>query len=1638
MWQFPGYSIVEQIDATYRSVIFRARRQDAPGDTVIIKALRTEYQSPSDIARLKHEYGLIMGIDIQGIVKPLDVIVHENGLALVVEDFGVVTLKKIMTGGMRLERFLNLAICLSEILGQLHFSGITHRDIKPSNILLNQEQDILKLTDFGIAAEITRKNEEVYNPKVIEGTLAYMSPEQTGRMNCAVDYRTDLYSLGITFYEMLAGKVPFIAQDPLEIIYSHIARAPVALHELKPEVPEMISSIIMKLLAKTPEERYQNSFGLMADLKLCLEQLQRSGRIEAFELARHDISLKFNIPQVLVGREENLAVLFSAFERVSQGAVEIMLVKGEPGIGKSALINEISKPIVGKKGYFLSGKYDQLRRFVPYSSIIQAFQGLSRQLLSESSERIREWKEELLLALGPNGKIITDTIPEIGFIIGPQPDIPELAPEETQNRFDMVFKNFVKVFAGARHPLVLFLDDLQWADSASLRLIEAIATDKSLKHFLLIGAYRDNEVADYHILSLAMERIAKTGLPMSTLTLGALREDDINRLIANFFRCESGASAPLAALIHAKTLGNPFFINQFLKTLYEENHLVLDADLGWTWDVEVIRQLKVTDNVVTLMAEKIARLPKEDQELIQVCACVGNRFEVETLAAAMDRPIESILNTMDKLIQQGLINYGHGLYRFHHDRIHEATYSLIPPPERQRLHYRIAGRLLETTAPEKLSAMIFYIADQFNQAAVLIENRSRKLAVAQLNLKAGLKAKDATAYAAAANYLKAGMELLSDLAWSEDYELIYALCLERMECEYLSRNFEESEKLFHLITSNARNKIDRAKACHGMIVLYTNIGKLNEAIDLGIESLKFFNVHLSRTTGKLTVLKELIRIKLALRKIGIQNILNLPMMKDEDIIWTTELAGSIGMPAYISNPNLFAATVLKNLNLSLKHRSLIHVSGFGFMALASILGSGLGDYRSAHTIGEMALRLNEKMGEKRYACKVNFLFSFMILHWKNHLRECIPFFQKAYQEGLDIGDRLYCGHSINALTHCRIIMGDNIDDVLTDYSRYKDFITGIKDPFISNMYKIFTLFCLNLKGTTDNPLNLKSDDFDIDEQIEMMRKSGNLMDVFIMLMSKERSSYLFGQFEEAYQIGNEMDTLLKVPTGAYHLPEHYFYRCLSLLAVYPDKPPAEQRAILRILKQRLKKMKRWAELCPANYQPKYLLVMAEAMHATPDRIETLKLYDQAVKSSREHAYTSVEALANERAALCYLKEGIEESARGYMKAALSAYRNWGAKAKITQLQQAYPNLVREEKTAVPEKEIHALSSGTGTGISLSMLDFSTVMQASHAISSEIMLERLLQKIMKYAVVNAGAQRGFFILDTEGRLTIEADMEQGADEVRVMQSIPIEDCNDLAVSIVNYVHRRGVSVILGNAMQEGAFTRDSYILNRQCKSILAAPIMNKGKLSGILYLENNLSSNAFTTERLEVLRLLSSQAAISLENARLFELATTDGLTRLFVHRYFHLLLDSEIQKHQQCGQPFSLVMMDIDDFKVINDTYGHQFGDKVLRRLAQGIKRGIRDVDIAARYGGEEFVLILPETGTTQAMSLAENVRAIIAGLQFKNGGQLHISTTISLGVATFPYHATDKESLIKSADQALYTAKRTGKNRVCVGEKTR
>jgi diguanylate cyclase (GGDEF)-like protein len=1624
------YEILEKVGDTARSVVYKARKVGTK-HTVIIKMLTARYPSPAETARFKHEYEIIRSIDTEGVIKVFDIIDSFDGVALVLEDFGGVSLRQLIPAGFSLVRFLDLAVRISEILGILHQKSVTHRDIKPNSILLNQDADILKLADFGIASEFTRQNEEIYNPVVLEGALAYISPEQTGRMNRSVDYRTDLYSLGVTFYEMLTGHVPFMSHDPMEIIHSHIAKRPARVHTLNPDIPLPVSDIVFKLMAKSAEERYQNSFGLMADLKTCLDGIHADGRIEPFPLGLRDISLRFNIPQILVGRDAEIGTLLAGFDRASQGTTELLLVSGDPGIGKSALVNEIYKPIVEKRGYFISGKYDQFRKDVPYSAIIQAFMGLIKQMLSESDTRIASWRKMLLDALGPNGKVIAEVIPDLEHIIGTQPTVETLRPEEAQNRFNLAFQSFVNVFTTAEHPLAIFLDDLQWADPASLKLVKTILTGSS-KHLFLIGAYRRNEVSLHHPVSITIDEMEKKGRTINRIQIGPLKPADVNTTIMNVLRCKAEESAELAELIHEKTGGNPFFVNQFLKNLYDSRTIEVDPKTGWSWDMDKIRQMQFTDNVVEFMAGKISSMPKCVLETLKVCSCIGNRFDLETLATACEKTIDAMLTDLTVVIQENLVCLQGALYRFHHDRIQEAAYSLIPEAEKSRLHYLIGKIALDKTPEEHVSEKIFYIVDQLNRGVDLATDTDERIRLAGLNLKAAEKAKSSTAYSSALRYAGTGIRLLPQAAWDEHYELTYALHNEMFECEYLTGELAQAEKTFHLIVKNAKSNLDRANVHTQMIILKQSTGGYASALEIGFAGLKMTRMPLPRKASKLRLGIELLKLRLHFWNKRIEDLADLPFMTDKEVRSSSYLSINTGTVAYFLDLNLFSFIVTRGINTALKHGNF-ELSPFAYSAMGSLLGGGLGLYEQGYLFGKTSLKLYEKMGGIKNRSKILFLFAFFILHWKEHARNGLDYVREAYKAGLQAGDLIYSGYSINVLAMHRMILGHNLDKILEEYLPYQEFQMNARDPFTPRNYRENLQMIRCLKGPTPTMGSLTGDGFDEEEQIEAYIASGNMLGQIYTLTSMLRVRWLFGRHDGCGAICRKILKLIqkKAGVGTLHIPEFYFYYSLHL-AVMEKKAGFRRKLAYRtrlILNQL--KMKRWAKSCPANFEHKYLLVEAELARMRGKNERAARLYDKAIQLASDNGYMQNEAIANELASEFYLSRGFEKIARTYLEGAYQCYRTWGATGKVEELEKAHPLLKVSKARTGPMDTVHAASVTSAANMTSSILDIGSVMKVSQAISGEIVLDRLIRTIMKMAVENAGAHKGFFILNTDGKLTIEAAEKDGDEGAwSHMQSVPLETCDDLSKPIVQYVYRSGEDVILGDAAQEGAFTNDDYIRQTRCKSILCTPIMHKGILLGILYMENNLTTNAFTPERMELLRIFASQAAISLENARLFELATTDGLTKLYVHRYFQLLLDQEFQRSHRYNKRFALLMIDIDNFKKFNDTYGHQLGDEVLRSVARTIRKTSRDCDTAARYGGEEMAIILPETNARDAMAAAERIRAAVASTEVPHLEE-KLRVTISIGVAEFPTHAQGKKDLIRRADEAMYDAKRTGKNRV-------
>ncbi|MDY6904320.1 MAG: diguanylate cyclase [Thermodesulfobacteriota bacterium] len=1677
MAQFASYNLQEKIHETRHSIIYRGY-QDNASQSVIIKLLKTEYPTPSEIARFRQEYKLIKNIDLDGVIRTFDIISHDGRFALILEDFNGLSIKSLLDKKeiFDIPSFLDISAKIAETVGSLHVMGVIHRDIKPHNILINRETGAVKLTDFGISAVLTHEDREIYNPDFIASTLAYTSPEQTGRMNRRVDYRTDLYSLGVTMYEMLTGDRPFKSHDPMELVHSHIAVMPTPPDMIDPGIPDAISAIILKLLAKTPEERYQSGFGVLADIKHCAEQFNANRKIETFELGRHDISSRFIIPQKVFGRKKEIGQLISRFDAVAtrENAAAVMVVAGAPGIGKSAIINELHRPIVARKGYFIAGKYEQFRKDKPYSAIIQAFQSLVKQILSEGQERISRWRKALLDALDNTGKVITDVIPEVELIVGKQPDLPELGPEESRNRFNFVFEKFTSVFPAKAHPIALLLDDLQWADLASLELLKNILTGSGPDYFFLILSYRDNEVGESHPVMDFLRDIEKNKVTVDRITPGVLSGSDITDFIVHFLRCSRGKGIELAELVLKKTGGNPFFVNQFLHTLYNEKIIIHEGIHGWQWDADKIDRMQVTDNIVEMMAGKIGRLSADTRDVLRICACIGNRFDLETLASVRRTSVEQVLDNLTEAINEGMVSQAGAIYAFNHDRIQEAAYSLVPDVEKSGLHYQIGKLALDAATESELQNSLFYIVNQLNLGGDIIKDTAEQEKLAMLNLEAARKAKASAAYEPALAFSRMGISLLPDDSWESHYQLAYLMHKESMESEYLSLHFSEAEKTFNTIVKNAQSNVDRANVHSLMIILYTTQGNYEDALRVGYQGMKMVGFNLPRTVSDVRIGIELLKLRFKFGRKKIEDLMDMRYVAvpKNEAEWAQEVSlhlelhpsSSLKNPdvelpeklsyaflaihtatvAYYINVNLFAYIAINGLCMLLDMGINFEYSPYAYLGIGSIVGSSLGFPEHGYRFGLTALRLNEKIADTKNRSRVEFTFAMFIQHWKKHAIKDLDFYRQAFKNGLEVGDFIFCGHSIKVLGETRIMLGDNLDEFLEEYETYRDFQMGSKDPFNEHNYQETMQMYRCLKDLTGQTGRLSADDFDEHVHMSFYREGNNLLGIFYLSLIMLRIRYLFGNYIDCLPLIDELNDLIrkKVYLGALHVPEAIFYASLVMTAGYRDVGAWKKIKFKKSLIRNQMKMKKWAGDCPENFEHKYLLVEAERLRLRGNRKKAAIFYERAIQSARENQYTQNEAVANELAANFMREAGEMEKARQYMKEAHYGYIRWGATAKVKHIEEKYSDLITAKDRTSPARglssEMDTATEATpdSGGTSSRNLDLTTVIKTSQALSSEIELDKLLVNIMKLSMENAGAQYGCLMLanDDDGKLSIMAAGKADA-TIEVMKSNPLEQNTSLAVSIVNYVQKTGENVVLGNAGANQQFMSDPYVSRNRPKSILCAAIKRKEEVSGIIYLENNLATDAFTPERLEVLKILSAQAAISIENAKLFELATTDGLTKLYVRRYFHLLLDKEIRRSRRHNNCLAVIMTDIDNFKVFNDTYGHQLGDKVLSGVADVVKKTLRAEDSAARYGGEEFIALLPETDAQQAMDAAERIRLRVAALETPHGSEtLHVA--ISLGVAVFPVHAEEKEALIHAADIALYKSKHRGKNCVSLFEK--
>ncbi|MEH2261829.1 ATP-binding protein [Nostoc sp.] len=1313
-----GYQLLETLHSGSKTVIYRGRRE-TDNVSVIVKTLLCEHPPLEDIARLRHEYQIIEPLQIPGIVKAYELKNYQHGLALVLEDIPGCLLQEVIANQTTtLITFLKVGINLAQILGELHAQQIIHKDIKPHNILIDPDSGEAKLIDFSISSRLDKENPTLSNPNLLEGTLAYMSPEQTGRMNRVVDYRTDFYSLGVTLYEMLTGILPFQAADPMELIHCHIAKTPAApcsktVCRVLGDVPEAISAVILKLLAKTAEERYQSAWGLKADLEECLFQLQTTGKIENFVPGRQDKSGHFLIPQTLYGRKAEVAKLMAAFKRVADGSSEMMLVSGYSGIGKTSVVNEVHKPIVGARGYFIAGKFDQFKRNIPYASLIQAFQSLIGQLLTENEAQIQVWKEKLLTALGENGQVIIDVIPEVELIIGTQSSVTQLGAAESQNRFNRVFGQFIGVFTTQDHPLVVFLDDLQWADSASLNLIELLMTDsdayggKPRKYLFLIGAYRDNEVSPTHSLMLSLDKIQFSGAVVDNIILTPLQLTDVEALVGDTLN-NTEYSKPLAELLLHKTGGNPFFLTQLLKTLYQEDLLTYDFHSGmWQWNIQDIQAIGITDlNVVELTARNIRKLSLETQKVLKLAACIGNTFNLDVLAIVNEASSLTTAAQLWSALQAGLIlplNQDYKIplvfsqqesgginltdvkvdYKFLHDRVQQAAYSLIPDEQKKATHLKIGQLLLQNTTPSERKENIFALVNQLNYGTDLLISETEKYQLAELNLIAGQRAKAATAHDSAIKYLQVGLGLLAEESWNSNYDLTLALHSEAAEAAFLSGDFEGMQRFVEIVQNCAKTLLDKIEVYEVQIQAYISQNSLLEAVSTGLQVLKLLGVEFSQQPNPSDIEQALGETAAILSGTRIEDLINLPQMTDRYKLAAMRLMSSIFAAAYIAAPELVPLTVCKQVNLSVQYGNA-SVSPSAYANYGLLLCGIVGDIDSGYQFGQLALTLVSKLNAQEIKAKTLLIVNLFIRPWKDHLRETLEPLMSVYSNGLEMGDLEWAAFGLLTYSYLAYFSSKELTVLEREMAINRTAIHKIKQETALYYIETYWQTILNLLGKSENPCLLKGEACDEEIKLPLHEQAKDRLGTTYIYWNKLFLSYCFENYSEAIEYTALVEKDLDVAIGLPLVPLFHFYDSLVQLAVYFDRQESEQNAILDRVQANQEKMQKWAHHAPMNHLHKFYLVEAERHRVLGEKIEAIEMYDRAIALAKENEYINEEALAHELAAKFYLSWGKETIAQTYMTNAYYAYSNWGAIAKVEDLEARYPQLIVQSNTQKPE------------------------------------------------------------------------------------------------------------------------------------------------------------------------------------------------------------------------------------------------------------------------------------------------------------------------------------------------------------------
>ncbi len=1512
MLNLAGYQEKNQIYSGTRTLVYRAIR-DTDQQSVIIKILRNPHPNFHELVCFRNQYIITRNLEHPAIVQPLSLERYVNGYALVMPDEGALSLLEYwQESNGDLSEFLTIALQLAQALHYLGQQRIIHKDIKPSNILIHPETRQIQLIDFSISSLLPKEQQQLVNPNVLEGTLAYISPEQTGRMNRGIDYRTDFYSLGVTLYELLTGVLPFQNNNPVELLHCHIAKEPLAPDELLDNqgnpYPEAISDIILKLMAKNAEERYQSALGLQHDLEQCLQQWEATGEISLFDLGERDICDRFLIPEKLYGRATEVAQLLEAFEQVATGNSEMMLVAGFSGIGKTAVVNEVHKPIVEKRGYFIKGKFDQFNRNIPFSAFVQAFRDLMGQLLSESDADLAKSKAKILNALGDNAQVIIDVVPELERIIGKQSPAPELSGSAAQNRFNLLFQKFIAVFTIKEHPLVIFLDDLQWADSASLNLMKVLISDSDRGYLLLLGAYRDNEVFPAHPLILSLAELEKEQAALSTITLQPLVFADINQLVAETLICSKQLAKALTDLVYQKTQGNPFFTTQFLQGLHKDQLITFNLEGYWECDLVQVHDAALTDDVVQFMAGRLHKLPEQTQEVLKLAACIGNQFDLVTLALVNEQSQEHIAVALWRALQEGLIlplsetykffqgnneNTQESLsdiwvsYKFLHDRVQQAAYSLIPENRKTATHLSIGQLLLAKIPTNQQQEKIFAIVNQLNLGIKQIDAPLQKLKLAQLNLRAGRKAKAAVAYSAALEYFQTGIELLRYDCWQDESVLTLELYNAGAEAAYLNSNYSLMEQWINEIFSYVPNLLARIPAYEVKIQAEIAQNHLQDAIKTGLQVLERLGIQLPLTPSSDDIQQRFAATAAQMEGRSPKDLITLVEMTAPEKLAALKMLAGIWGPAFAVTPPLMPLIVLEMVNLSLEYGNA-PISAFAYV-LYGVLLCGGENFQGGYEFGKLSLQLLTRFNTQAFKAKILFLIGTHITIWHESVQAALPTLQEAYQAGLETGDLEFAALSAAIYSYYSYLSGKYLSDVKQNFVAYTQAIATLKQTYYLNFLYIWHQAVTNLLQGAENDQYLVGKICNSEKLLVQCEQNNVTTPMAYIYINRLMLNYLFEDYAKAVENSPLADEYAQMVPATLLIPIANFYGSLSKLAFCSQVSESERTSWLDAVRKNQCKMQEWSNCAPTNYWHKYYLVEAEQHRVLGQKLEAMEMYDRAITRAKENEYLQEEALANELAAKFYLDWGNEKIATTYLQEAYYCYARWGAKAKTDQLEEKYPQLLSSilQQQRVEFSPLNSLDSLTqkltasrqktsknSSSTISELLDFTSIFKAAQTLSSRIELEQLLEDIVYIVLTNAGAQKAVLLIPQAEEWQLEAMAQISEDGIvessKRSQSLTAE--SSVPIRVIQYVKNTRESVLIDEGKTEISGIIEGYLLEYKPASILCLPLLNQGQLVAIVYLEHPTTKGVFTPERLTIIQFLCAQAAVSLQNAQLYHQA----------------------------------------------------------------------------------------------------------------------------------------------------------------------